>query len=79
MYTQDGGQNNYGIVVNSWTQTDAGNCYQITEAIVEQSESGVENIVTTQPSEIIYDLQGRRVSNPTKGIYIQGGKKFVLR
>ncbi len=79
MNTQDGGQNNYGIVVNSWTQTDAGNCYQITEAIVEQSESGVENIVTTQPSEIIYDLQGRRVSNPTKGIYIQGGKKFVLR
>lgn len=27
----------------------------------------------------IYDLQGRRVSAPAKGIYIKGGKKYVVR
>ena len=27
----------------------------------------------------IYDLSGRRVENPTKGIYIMNGKKFVIK
>lgn len=27
----------------------------------------------------IYDLSGRRVSKPTAGIYIQNGKKFVVK
>lgn len=30
-------------------------------------------------SEAIYDLQGRKVSHPVKGIYIQNGKKFVVK
>jgi len=25
----------------------------------------------------VYDLQGRRVANPTRGLYIKGGKKFI--
>ncbi len=29
--------------------------------------------------EAIFDLQGRRVTNPVKGIYIRGGKKIVIR
>lgn len=28
---------------------------------------------------VIYDLQGRRVESPTKGMYIVGGKKVVIR
>jgi len=27
----------------------------------------------------VYDLQGRRVVNPTKGLYIENGKKFVIK
>jgi beta-galactosidase len=27
----------------------------------------------------IYDLQGRRVTNPTKGLYIINGKKTMFR
>ena len=27
----------------------------------------------------IYDLQGRRVTNPTKGIYIVNGKKVIIK
>ena len=31
-----------------------------------------------QDSQLIYDLQGRRVLNPTKGMYIVGGKKVLF-
>jgi hypothetical protein len=27
----------------------------------------------------VFDLQGRRVLNPTKGVYIVNGKKVVLK
>ena len=32
-----------------------------------------------QGSALIYDLQGRRVLNPTKGMYIVNGKKMVIK
>ena len=28
---------------------------------------------------VVYDLQGRRVSNPSSGVYIVNGKKFVIK
>lgn len=28
---------------------------------------------------VIFDLSGRRVANPTKGIYIKNGKKFIVK
>ena len=28
---------------------------------------------------VVYDLQGRRVSQPTKGLYIVNGKKVVIK
>ena len=40
---------------------------------VENSEFRIHN------SELIYDLQGRRVENPTKGVYIVNGKKIVVK
>ena len=36
------------------------------------------NNITSQP-EAIYDLQGRHIVNPKKGIYVSHGKKFVVR
>ena len=27
----------------------------------------------------IYDLSGRRVANPVKGIYVKGGKKIYVK
>ena len=46
--------------------------------------SGIRETVKGQKPQdnTLYDLQGRRVSNPQqapKGIYVKGGKKFVLR
>ena len=35
--------------------------------------------LNTQPSTEVYDLQGRRVLNPTKGVYIVNGKKVVIK
>ena len=32
-----------------------------------------------QGSQLIYDLQGRRVLNPTKGMYIVNGKKVIFK
>ena len=34
---------------------------------------------TIQNSQFIYDLHGRRVENPTKGIYIVNGRKVVVK
>ena len=39
---------------------------------LENSEKHIENTA-------IYDLSGRRVSQPTRGIYIQNGRKFVVK
>ena len=50
------------------------------EAARRESETtGIRNgRPTTEPHEdVIYDLQGRRVTNPGRGIYIVNGKKVV--
>ena len=43
--------------------------------------TGISDIKTTDDSAngIYYDLQGRRVENPTKGIFIVNGKKVVKK
>ena len=33
---------------------------------------------TVVPSTLYYDLQGRKVANPTRGIYIKDGKKIAV-
>ncbi|MBO5703178.1 MAG: leucine-rich repeat protein [Bacteroidaceae bacterium] len=45
----------------------------------EDELTGIEtNAVNAQKSTEIYDLQGRRVTNPTKGMYIVNGKKVMF-
>ena len=46
----------------------------------EEDTAEIEGVeLMPQGSDAIYDLQGRRVENPTKGIYIVNGKKVVLK
>ena len=44
-------------------------------------ETSIEKTgIASQNSEIIFDLQGRRVEKPNKpGIYIVGGRKLVIK
>ena len=39
----------------------------------------MESTANSQQSIVIYDLMGRRVENPTQGVYIVNGKKVVIR
>ena len=42
--------------------------------------TGIEDINTENGNvKTIYDLQGRRVENPTEGIYIINGKKIFIK
>ena len=40
--------------------------------------TALESITTTASSDAIYNLNGQRVENPTKGIYIVNGKKVIF-
>lgn len=43
-------------------------------------ENGIEKSeIRNQKSGIIYDLQGRRIEQPTKGTYIVNGRKVVIK
>ena len=88
-------QNNDKVAFYSVVGTDlptvfAGHCYLTLPAGVaaapmyslERGEgtTGIENSsLTTMDLPFIYDLLGRRVENPTKGIYIVNGKKVVIK
>ena len=39
----------------------------------------IENSKHSTESGVYYDLQGRRVENPTRGVYIVNGKKVVIK
>lgn len=45
-------------------------------------QTGIENVLTDEASNkdnAIYDLWGRKVNNPDKGIYIRNGKKIFIK
>ena len=47
---------------------------------LENEDTSVENIVIERKdNSSVYDLQGRRVANPEKGLYIVNGKKVVIK
>ena len=39
----------------------------------------LESGAWSQETGDVYDLQGRKVANPTKGVYVRNGKKFVIK
>ena len=48
-------------------------------ACKEAETTGIRTVKPTTPAkeDVVYDLQGRRVTNPGRGIYIVNGKKVV--
>lgn len=58
--------------------------YQSTWTFVQgDAAAGIDEITVAQPTldplAPVYDLTGRQVSNPVKGIYLQNGKKIVVK
>jgi hypothetical protein len=48
----------------------------------DNNPNGIDSIATntTTTDSAIYDLTGRRLNGkPERGIYIQGGKKYVIK
>ena len=41
--------------------------------------TGIDAVVTECEENVYYDLSGRRVENPTRGIYIVNGKKLLVK
>lgn len=53
----------------------------MTKVVVKAHEtSGISNaLINKNSNDAIYNLNGQRISNPRKGIYIQNGKKYVMK
>lgn len=47
----------------------------------EETTAGIEEVATpkTNNETVYYDLQGRRVEKPSRGIYIVNGKKVIIK
>ena len=57
-------------------QTEAVSAFIIDEGSV----TGIIDAIATDATDSnIYDLQGRRIATPTKGLYIKGGKKIYVK
>ena len=70
------------VAAGTATITATAGDYSATCVVTVESNvvDGIDNSeIINHKSEIIYDLPGRRVLNPTKGIYIVGGRKVVIK
>ena len=70
------------LAAGTATITATAGDYSATCVVTVESNvvDGIDNSeIINHKSEIIYDLSGRRVTHPAKGIYIVGGKKVVIK
>ena len=71
-----------GETVNTKLAISQSGWYYIYNLVIgnDVNIDGIRDVKLNKQNEgVIYDLMGRRVNNPSKGIYIQNGKKFVLK
>ena len=70
------------------TSIPAGKAYLLAEDIPAEAHefslnfgdaTGIKNIKVGTEDNVYYDLQGRRVLYPTKGLYIVNGKKVIVK
>jgi hypothetical protein len=67
----------YNTNGNGPRKNDAGCLFEFVEA--KRTSTGIAPSTFNSQPLAIYDLQGRRVSNPTKGLYIVNGKKVIVK
>ena len=61
------------------TPTVAWGCSMTTESTPKPTGIQSIKVFASETDGAIYNLSGQRVSSPSKGIYIQNGKKIILR
>lgn len=66
------------------SETNIGNCYETetrmaTVTISNSFATGIKQLATDRDSEMYYNLQGQRVSMPTKGVFVKNGKKVMMK
>ena len=75
------GPNNYCMVYVPLTLEQITNgqycMYDPTADSIEDVKT--EKMKDAENEKLLYDLSGRNVSNPTKGLYIKGNKKIIVR
>ena len=65
----------------SWYKADDFHLYYVRSLTPEEDPTGIETLNVerlTTNDETIYDITGRRVATPTRGLYIVGGKKVFI-
>jgi len=75
----------YPIILKNMklTETDISKYYEAAEVqttlTVTNTTTGIQQVDNAAGASTTHDLQGRRVQNPAKGLYIIDGKKQVVR
>ena len=71
----------YSIYNKGWTNAATRRCNPelILTFTVENNDTAIEGVDSEQGIKTIYDLSGRKVENPAKGIYIINGKKVTVK
>lgn len=62
-----------------WLKRDGALLYLNEEGVFWKDNTSIAPIEDDSPDAPYYDLQGRRVVNPTRGIYIRNGRKVVIK
>ena len=59
-----------------WDNNNKGTVWYIL-LTAKAETTAIQSVAAQQQAEAVYDLQGRRVAQPVKGLYIMNGKKVV--
>lgn len=46
---------------------------------IEENATRINAVENGQSADEVFDLQGRQIKNPTKGLYIKNGKKVIIK
>lgn len=73
------GMSNTSVVAADWCAFDNFKLYYYGTSSTYQQITGIQELIMDNDGKEmdVYDLQGRRVKNPGRGLYIIGGKKIL--
>ena len=76
--TIDGQAQAVTLVDNQATKTLVEKLQQAPVTLSLSNTTGISNVRSNSERGVFYTLNGQRVENPNKGIFIRNGKKVIL-